>query len=107
MCDENLNYYLWNSSCFLCTGATYTTGSSCLDCDEGCSTCSTNPDNCTVCDTENHWYLSDYACIYCNEVGYYNDRTSCEACNQECLTCEDTASNCLSCNTAIGYVEDD
>jgi Concanavalin A-like lectin/glucanases superfamily len=91
-----------------CTGATYSSQCSCLNCYSECSTCS-KALICLTCNSNNSSPTNDIGCK-CN-TGYYNltsltTSSSCIICSSSCLSCSGGSYyQCTSCsNNYLGGV---
>ena len=103
----------------VCSTGKYKSGSKCLNCPTGCSSC-TGSSTCTGCKPSyyynNSWcFQCDPSCATCNgptntecltcNTSSYNISTSCFKCDPSCATCDGpTNANCLTCDT--GYYLD-
>ena len=109
-----------------CPDGKYLSGTSCLDCDSSCKTCSGGTSNdCLSCDTSSGRYKSGSQCPKCDSTcqtcsggssneclscnpttSRYFSQNSCPICHNSCQTCTGPASSdCLTCSLPGYFVE--
>ena len=98
-CDKNM--FLYNGVCVIvCPRGTFTSGSNCINCLEGCAKCP-NSTQCNECSKDgNQKYLyKKKECIPICRQGQYVKNYECIDCNnKKCEICnEDNTNKCLKC----------
>jgi len=95
-----VNEYLYEGTCFAgaCPQGTYIYGSSCIDCNAPCQTC-TGADTCSSCTAGT--YLYGTSCLStCPANDYVNSTTGqCAPCTPPCSSCSSASTSaCSSCS---------
>lgn len=81
-----------------CPDGFFEKGTSCLQCNASCSTCSEAADKCNTC--ADGFFKKNDSCVTDCGIGYYLDNV-CKQCSSSCADCEVTADNCSSCSLPL------